>query len=915
MKPLYTPEDKFRIYSLSTQGVTFAYAFCENIIAKGVQLSYNPEKDVMATRKDGVNYLPLSFFTQILGAKQVGDALTLGENSFSLHENKEGLLPTEKNGVTYLPAVACARNLGIGAKLFCNDKMTAFGPMELLETIDSDLADAVSFLIFGEYPTSFTPEEFAQGRKAWRDRTVGNAETNILSDPIIAAKIAQIDADCQKQLDRMNLQPDATILFGEMRIPIESDELSKLYDPLWAMARAYGTYGSKFYKDPDLCEKIRYGMQWGYEHMYGEAEITNTGWRDVNACNWWHWMVGAPDPMTDILITMEDAFTRREKEQYLKLYLWFLTWRCNTDANANSRLIACTKTALILEKPEMLLQSYCDYNQTIRVGMGTTMRIDYCAWAHDMAYNTGYGKRRLNRSLYVAHNLAGTAMQYRSPRTYNIFEMLKYCFSPAIYNGQAYMMFNGRNTHISEAKNGAEICVEALNMLGLFGEEEDTFIKAFIRRNGVSSRLSQLMQSSCALSNCAELAKILAMPMPEPLQYAYAWFTGDRVTQHRNGCAIGISMNSARELAYESILDLNKMGWYTSDGATFYYTAYDEKQYDGENFMFNPEVAHRIPGTTEDVRLREARSISKNAWYSPASFAGGITIGDQFGAAAMEYISEHFEGPEEDNTSGYGGTPAVFANDLSANKAWFAFDNELVCLGSAISSTMHSEIKTTIEHRRIVMDESREIVIFVKGERTVLPKENYERWLTGVDYIFMEEHGGFVTDPAAVVYIRRYCSPECNNQSFIEFGYSHGADPVNEKYQYTTILAKDEEFVKKYTEKPACRVIQQTETVLAAESPAIGVAGYAFYKPETCNGITTDARMIIITGEKDGVTELRVSDATHLLTEATVVVEGVREALDASDTIKAEVKDGKLTANIDFTDSYGRPYFIKFKKS
>ena len=914
MKPLYTPEDKTRIYGLSQQGLTLAYAFCENIIAGGKVQPLFAKKDVLATRKDGINYLPLSFFTQTLGATLTGDTLTLGEKQFSLYGNKEGLLPLEKNGVTFLPALVCARTLGVGARLFCNEKMTAFGPEALLDAIDPDLADAASFLIFGEYPTAFTAEEFAQGRKVWRDRTVGNAETNDLSNPLIVEKIAQIDRTCEKQLARMNLQPDATVLFGEMRTPIESDELSKLYCPLWDMARAYGTYGSKYYKDADLREKIRYGMQWGYEHMYGEAEFTNTGWRDTTACNWWHWMVGAPDPITDILITMEDEFTREEKERYLKLFVWFLTWRCNTDASAMTRVVICTKTALILEKADMLLASYHDYNHTIRVQMGSSMRIDYTDWSHAMPYNVGYGHLKLDRSLYVAHKLAGTAMQYRSPRTYNIFEMLQFCFGPAIYRCQAYVMLHGRNTHITESSAGARICVDCLNMLGLFGEEEDAFIKAFVRRNAATDTLIKLMKSWCPLNNCADLAEVIAMPMPEPLLFAYAWFTGDRMTQHRNDYAIGISMNSSRSKSYESILDMNKMGWYTTDGATFYYTAYDEGQYDGENFLFNPEVAHRIPGTTEDVRPREARSVYENPWYSTTPFAGSITIRDQFGMAAMEYVSEHFEGPAFDNTCGYGGTRGVFENDLFANKAWFTFDNALVCLGSAVSSTMHSEIKTTIEHRRIFRDAERDIVVSVNGQRWILPKENYEKVLTGVDYIFMEGHGGFVLDKTATVFLRRYISPECKDQPFIEFGYSHGADPNNAQYRYTTILAKDEEFVKNYADQPACRVIQQTENLLAAESPAIGVAGYAFYKPGTCNGITTDSGMIIITGETDGVTELRVSDVTQLLTEATVTVEGVTGLLDASDKIEAEVKDGKLVLHIDFTESYGRPYFAKFKK-
>ena len=47
MKPLYTPEDKSRIYGLSEQGLAVTYAFCENIIARGKLQPLSPEKDVM----------------------------------------------------------------------------------------------------------------------------------------------------------------------------------------------------------------------------------------------------------------------------------------------------------------------------------------------------------------------------------------------------------------------------------------------------------------------------------------------------------------------------------------------------------------------------------------------------------------------------------------------------------------------------------------------------------------------------------------------------------------------------------------------------------------------------------------------------------------------------------------------------
>ncbi len=920
MDPLYTPEEKKKIYELSERGLSYTYAFCENVIAGGKLSSYADDKSVMATQKNRMNFVPVSFFVDFLGAALGGEGesaeLALGAKVFSVYKNKEQISPITKRGVLFVPAVQCARALGIEAKVLCNEKLIVYGAEELIAEFEADerIPEATSFLIFGEYPTSFTPEEFAYARQMWRERTLGTKEQNDLSDPIIAYKIRQIEETCEKHLSRMNLQPDATVLFGEMRKPIESDELSALYYPLAAMAKAYGTPGCKYYKDPDLCEKIRYGMQWGYENMYGEAEFTNTGWRDTTACNWWHWMVGAPDPMTDVLITMEDEFTREEKERYLSLFVWFLTWRCNTDASAMTRVVVCTKTALILEKPEMLFSEYCDYNQTIRVGMGTSVRIDYTDWSHAMPYNVGYGQLKLDRSLYVAANLAGTAMQFRSPRTYNIFEMLKYTFGPAVYKCQAYVMLHGRNNHITEFSAGSKICVDTINMIGLFGEEEDAYIKGFIKRNAINQKLSDAMLARCGIANVKKLQSILDMPAPAPYNFAYAWFTGDRATQHRNGYAYGISMNSSRSKSYESILDMNKMGWYTTDGATYIYSDYDDGQYDGVNFMFNPEVAQRIPGTTEDVRIREARSVYDNPWYSETPFAGSITVNDEYALAAMEYVSEYFDGPEHGNTSGYGGTRGIFANDLFANKAWAMLDDELICIGSKINSTMNSNIVTSIEHRRIVEDENRDIIISVGGERRILPKENYAFAETGVDYIYMEGHGGFALDKAAKVYVRRYTSPECKDQPFIEFGYVHGENPVNEKYLYTALIGKSEDFVKEYSKKPPFEILAHSETVIAVSKGSLGVTSYVFFAPDRCERVETDSRLIVMRADEGGVTELRFSDVTHLLEKATVTFECENaEILDSSDKISARAEGNKAIIDIDFKESSGRPYFVKIK--
>ena len=242
-------------------------------------------------------------------------------------------------------------------------------------------------------------------------------------------------------------------------------------------------------------------------------------------------------------------------------------------------------------------------------------------------------------------------------------------------------------------------------------------------------------------------------------------------------------------------------------------------------------------------------------------------------------------------------------------------DDELICLGSKIRSTMNSNIVTSIEHRRIVEDETRDIIISAGGKRELLPKENFAFSKVGVDYIYMEGHGGFVLDKNAKVYVRRYVSPECNNQSFIEFGYVHGENPVNEKYIYAALIDKSEEFVKEYAAELPYTVLAHTENVLALEKKSIGITSYVFYAADKCGRVETDSRLIMMQSEKEGVYELRFSDVTHLLTSATVTFKCENaEIIDSSDKIRASVQDGKAVISIDFESSSGQPYFVKIRE-
>ena len=109
MDPLYTPEEKQKIYDLSKRGLTYTYAFCENVISAGKLSSYSEDKSVLATQKERANYVPVSLFTDFLGAKVSGKdddlSIELDGKRFSVYKNKEGLIPVKKGGVVFVPAL------------------------------------------------------------------------------------------------------------------------------------------------------------------------------------------------------------------------------------------------------------------------------------------------------------------------------------------------------------------------------------------------------------------------------------------------------------------------------------------------------------------------------------------------------------------------------------------------------------------------------------------------------------------------------------------------------------------------------------------------------------------------------------------------------------------------------------------
>ena len=865
----FTNKEYDRFLELSREGVIATFIYSQNVVKDGRICRYDEcNSGVRAVAKNGITMVPVSFFERFLGVK------------------------APETGEKYLPLISTCSSIGITARAFYENRLTLIGTEDQLAEIGASeaLVEAACYAVFGKYDaTVFTHDDYVFAKDQWRLRLVGSPEINDATDPIIAEKLAMIDGECDKYIASMHRETDRFIVWGDAP-PVESAALTSQYNRLWALTRAYGTYGCKYYKDEKLCDLIIETLDWLRDNMYGKKEIEGRGWRDMRAFNWWDWFVGAAYPMTDILLVIEDKLTMQQKADYLECYKYATTIMRGGDgrAQASSRLKAYTKTALLLEDAEWLARAHedCDTLMTlVKEGEGIHEG-DYINWTHLMPHNISYGRGNLDRTLFVSSVLASTPMDFSGPKKYNQFMLAKYCFEPALYKAQGFMMFSGRSTLASELAMGCAIISAILPMIGVYGEDEDAYLKRMIKRNLSTPKALELVKRDCSIYELKKLDDIMkdeSISGEYDYEYAHAWYTGDRAAQQRNNYAVGIALSSKREIAYESINGNNKIGWHLGDGAVYLYTEYDRYQYDGPNYLAtNIDIAYRLPGTTEDSQERVIRSIA-SGWKSSRSFAGSMQIEDKYIACTMDFEAYHFEGEDtKPEDSGHGGSLPPHANDLVAKKSWFCFEDEIVCLGAGINSTMNSPVQTTVEHRRIVTDE---LGIYLDGEK--MPTSGFEKCNTGAAWALMEGHCGYAFPMGGSISARRYVCESARGQSYFELIVNHGANPTDAGYCYAMYPYASVEKMKEHAVNPDFTVISNTKALQAVKEHTLGITCYVFHESGECDGLKVDAPCIV-TVTKD---KLMVCDPTQ---ELDVINLSLGERSFVADVL------GKRGARVDF---------------
>lgn len=947
----FTPEDlaEFKLYA--GKGVLGVFIYNKNVYYNGNRFQID-ESDykVRSELRSGISVSPISVFRVFEGCDYSDNTISLGgiNVSFKVGDIKFTVNGEIRNfsvapfvylGHVYVAVSDISDALGLGV-LKCNkDRLTLIGERDVIEQLrdamkkNAALETVASRETVGYYDAyKFTHEDFVMAKDNWRKLLCATPETIDLNDEGMKARIRAISNSAENILKRLHREPDAQILWGD-NPPSISDDVMTQFAYIRELALAWGTYGSDLYHDESLKKDILYCYEWMYENMYGDAEINGTGWRSINDFNWWHWYVGGPDMLTDGLLIMENEMTEKAKRKYLKLFKYLLdNWRLRyTQDQCSGRMAVGTKCALLLEDPERLTISSNDYHIMLDIVLeGPGTHTDYCNYQHNLPYNMSYGQSNLHRVLRVGSVLSGTPLEFVSPRYYNQYMLFKYMFEAAMYQGRGFMCFLGRGAYHGELNSGIGVLSQIIPMIGNYGPDEAAAIKKFIKYSVKDPVNRKMLIDSCSISHYSTIMDILnddSISDENDYFCAHAWFSADRATLHRDDYAFALSMPSYRHVTYECINHENHQGWYMNEGTLYLYTNNDKNAFDGINFSLNKRLAQRMPGTTVDVRPRPAVSISEGA-FSTRDKVGCMDYDGKYIVAGMDYECYGRDFGEDDYVdTGYGGGNPKFPNDLVAKKAYFMFDDECVCLGAGINSTMNAEVLTTVEHRRLVKTDSDPLgvdLIYFNGSE--MPHGAFELNFENPETAMVEGFAGFVFADAKNVTVSKYLYaidpkeikepitiPDYaqKERPFVEITINHGKNPVDGTYAYAVLPYADAEKVNKYAADPDFEILCNTTKCQAVREKTLGVTGIVFYEAGECYGIKVDKACIVTFSDNDGVFNIKVCEPTNKEEAVSVEIDRPLKLKSADDRYTVECSDvTKLTLDVKL--SVGEGYCAMF---
>jgi len=376
----------------------------------------------------------------------------------------------------------------------------------------------------------------------------------------------------------------------------------------------------------------------------------------------------------------------------------------------------------------------------------------------------------------------------------------------------------------------------------------------------------------------------------QPPSYAVSarnkhFYIGDYTMHIRPKYMFDVRMASTRTIRIEYGNYENLRTFFASDGCTNIMRT--GKEYEN---IFPTWNWARIPGITCPQVPNEKIPLSASDASQPgiSTFAGGVSD-SLYAVTAYSYTGAH--------------------TGNSAKKSWFFFNDEVVCLGSDITSVIPSnsyvrqddydgryfnsanwmtstdqyEINTTVNQCYLKGD----VTVSVNGSVSSLTSKGDHTYPSTPDWVLHDSIGYFFpsggevsisnkTQSGSWYDINRSYSNELINNDVFTLWLNHGTSAKQATYAYIVVPGMNTVAeMNAYEQTSAIEIFANTDSVQAVCHKELGIYGIVFYKAATFEGggITVKASrscVILLEPESENTYKMYIADPSHNAATVTI---------------------------------------------
>ncbi|WP_243075712.1 polysaccharide lyase family 8 super-sandwich domain-containing protein [Microbacterium sp. SS28] len=663
-----------------------------------------------------------------------------------------------------------------------------------------------------------------------------------------------------------SLQPattSSTEPWSDLQTRTSSRALYYAYERTVAMATALRTPGSALTGDPDLLVATIGVAEWLNTYRYNTTVAKDS--------DWWFWEIGIPMEVNDLTSLLYDDLSAAQRTRYLDAVARFTPTPKRTSANLVWGAYVVALRGVLAEQPAKIAEAVAAVRPALLdATTGDGFRPDGSLVSHErFAYTGGYGLSLLEIMSKLYHLVDGTQWESTDAAFLGFYDRVERSYGPAVWCGDLLADVRGREIARAGSTDGSG----GVRALGAALRLADT-APADARR-AVLSRAKQWAECSAdspagveAAGTRSDVVRARLLLADDTVAAATAGTGGsvalngvDRFVSATEAFGFSVSMSSSRIGGFESINGENLNGWYTGSGMTSLRLG-GGGQFDGGYWATaNP---YRVPGTTEDTMRRASAEGSRYA--SAETFAGSLATPDRAaGIAAMQYDA--------------------YRSNLSADKTWFAFDDEIVCVGVGIRSSAMSgygwdglptRVETVIDNRR-ALDAATTVVVGGTAVAAGASVTKTTAWAAisgpgeSVGYYFPSATSVTAQDETRsgtwAAINRETGTAQTVSARYLTLVTSHGRNPAGAAYQYVILPGATPAAAEAYSRDPGISTLERAAGHVAIYDRSSTTLGAVSFDGATDHPIAVDG-MPLATWRGAGILAIQETAASFVVSVA-----------------------------------------------